>query len=56
MYSYYAKYLEHAIETIDSKSEESEEIEEIGYRVIDLKEIAKRMRIKYAEYCGTPEK
>jgi len=48
--------LEEVVGTIDANDEESEEIEEIGSRVTNFKEMAKRMRIKYDKYYGTPEK
>ena len=48
--------LEEVVETIDASDEASEEIEEIGSRVTNFKEMAKRMRMKYDKYYGTPEK
>jgi len=48
--------LKQVIETINANDEESEEIEESGSTVTNFKEMAKRMKIKYDEYSGTPEK
>jgi len=50
------KYLEQVVETIDANDKENEEIEEIQSRVTNLKEMTKRMRMKYAMYYDIPEK
>ena len=50
------KHMEQVVQTIDANDEESQEIEEIGSRVTRFKEMAKRMTMKYDNYCGTPEK
>ena len=48
--------MEEVVETIDANDEESEEIKENGSRVTNFNEMAKRMRMKYDKYYGTPEK
>ena len=48
--------LEEVVETIDN-DEESEDVEGIGFSTVtNFKEMAKRMRMKYEKYYGTPEK
>ena len=50
------KHLQQFVKTIDANDDESVEIEVIGSKVTNFTEMAKRMRMKYDKYYGTPEK
>jgi len=48
--------LEEVVNTIDANHEEGVGIEEMEYSVTNFIEMAKRMRMKYDKYYGTPDK
>ena len=48
--------LEEVVDTFDANDEEGVTIEEMKYSVTNFTEMAKRMRMKYDKYYGTPEK
>ena len=48
--------LEQVVETIDDNDERNKGIQDSGSIVTNLKEMAKRMWMKYAKYYGMPEK
>ena len=50
------KHLEQIVKTIDANDDENEGIEESISTVTNFKEMAKRMRMRYAKYYGMSEK
>jgi len=48
--------LEEVADTIDANDEEGVVLEGMEYSVANFKEMAKRMRMKYDKYYGTPKK
>jgi len=50
------KYLEQVVETIDTNDDENKRTEDSGSTITNFKEMARRMTMKYAKYCGTSKK
>jgi len=47
---------EEVVDTIDPNDDEDVALEGMDYNVTNFREMAKRMRMKYDKYYGTPEK